>query len=553
MSKISGDYVSFSLILFEIIVNYSQELPSLLNASDTQKKLHTSSPKFYPNSHPLLQQITQDEVDGVLASLRSKAKSSSSPASPFSLKLLSAPLTPLLVKIFNHCLTSCSFPKEWCDALFFLLHKKGDKNNPNNYRTICIENPFLKSFTTLLHRRFLRFCEENSLLPDSQFGFRPKLSCLSAASILHEIASSRLARKLRTYVCFVDLSKAFDTVNRPLLLHKLRLLGFPTQTCTLINNILSSVNYSITSNSMLSSSFKTNQGTPQGDPLSPLLFALFLSDLPQSLPSLQCSTPILLFADDIVLIAHNPTDLQSLINSLHLYTSTNFLTINTSKTVCLVFHRGRLPACSFFLNKTPLNRVNQFTYLGFQFSSQLSFSAHLNSLITKANSRIGVLFRQLPLTSLPLRTVLNVFNCYILPIFQYGLHLWLSKISASSLTSLNSLFTKYLKRYLLLPSFTPSSIVHHITNTVPLTNQLIHQANSKPPSIHFTHTFSNIKLSFLSVIPPHTPYFPFPDIPTTFWNTQIIQKIPSDPSIRKSLLYSVLAPFLISPWTADNH
>lgn len=511
-------------------------------------------PSCSPEIHSLLLPFSVQETSSVLLQLRSKAKSSSSSASPHSLKLLTADIAPVLTRVFNLCLSSSSFPVSWSESVLFFLHKKGCRSNPTNYRTICVENPFLKAFMSLLSARFYRFAESNSLLPDSQFGFRRDRSCLSAASILHDLVFSRFHCKKATYACFIDFLKAFDSVNRSLLYQKLQLLGFPFKVCLLLSNIYSSLQIRVKSDIYLSSPFTTSLGTPQGDPLSPLLFSLFISDLPDSLPSFDFPIPTLLFADDTVLLADSAENLQLSIDALSRYCVENCLSINVSKTKCLVFHRGRLPACSFSVGGSPLEIVNSFTYLGFTFTVQLSFTSHLSSMITKANSRIGLLFQKLPLSHLPLALVLDTFNCFILSIFRYGLHLWLSKVSKASLSSLDSLFTKFLKRYLGLPYFTNNAVIHHLTNTIPLSHTLIKLAHSSPLKANFPRSFSGTRFSFMTSLPdPPSDYSPISLIPSTFWLSPVISPdhLPTDPKIRRSFLSSVLGTLVtIPPWSA---
>jgi len=158
-----------------------------------------------------------------------------------------------------------------------------------------------------------------------------------------------------------------------------------------------------------------------------------------------------MFADDLAIVADSAKELQQAIDALHKYCVENGLKINNSKTKCMVFHRGRLPQCSFTLNSVALEIVNNFSYLGFLFSSQLSFSAHLNNVTAKANSRCGTLMSRLPLRDLPLDLVLEVFRCYVLPIYTYGMHMYMESCSTNSLSAADACFTKFLKRYLNSP------------------------------------------------------------------------------------------------------
>mgnify|MGYP003897552265 CR=1 FL=1 len=136
-----------------------------------------------------------------------------------------------------------------------------------------------------------------------------------------------------------------------------------------------------------------------------------------------------MFADDLALLAETPADLQIVINSLASYCNVNGLKINIEKTKILIFHKGRLPKCQFTLNGAELEIVNEFKYLGFTFSSQLSFTSHLESLNSKAASKCGYLLSNLKSFNVSTQVILDLFACYILPTYHYGLALWFGKCS----------------------------------------------------------------------------------------------------------------------------
>ena len=220
--------------------------------------------------NPVIKPINCSEMSGILNRLRSKAKSANNHASPYFLKLLCPTIVPLLCKVFNWSLTSGMFPNQWCESVLFFIHKKGPHSDPSNYRSICIENPFLKAFMSLLASRFSTFAEDNDLLPPTQFGFRRGLSCLTATSLLHNLVYTRLKNRAAkghdkaTYACFVDFQKAFDSIDRSILLTKLQLMGFPTSICALLFKMFSSLQIYIRARDVLSPSFTTTLGTPQG-------------------------------------------------------------------------------------------------------------------------------------------------------------------------------------------------------------------------------------------------------------------------------------------------
>ncbi|XP_059094622.1 uncharacterized protein LOC131889515 [Tigriopus californicus] len=127
-------------------------------------------------------------------------------------------------------------------------------------------------------------------------------------------------------------------------------------------------------------------------PLSPILFNLFVSDLPDALthqgPTINnTQLQYIQYADDLVLLATTAEELQNAINALQSYCQENGLQINTNKTKAMVYHKGRLPATSFHINNVPMEIVKTFNYVGFTFTQQLSFTHHLNTIMTKAKAK----------------------------------------------------------------------------------------------------------------------------------------------------------------------
>lgn len=154
----------------------------------------------------MIKPITNAELENNFKRLTSKAKSTSG-ISPWQIKNFSNILLDILRKCFNKCLGDGIFPEKWLEAAVFFLHKKKNKKDPNNYRSISIQNPFLKLFSTLLSARLRSYVEKNNLLPDFQFGFREKRSTVGAAAILVETIRSQFSKRKRTYACFIDFKK----------------------------------------------------------------------------------------------------------------------------------------------------------------------------------------------------------------------------------------------------------------------------------------------------------------------------------------------------------
>jgi len=505
-------------------------------------------PSVPPESHPLLAPFNVSEVAAALKKMKSTAKDLNGLA-PADLKRLSIHFVDIFKSTFDSVLFHGHFPRCWMNQSMFFLYKKGDKKDPKNYRSIAIENVFLKLFMTLIASRLTNYCESSGVFPSLQFGFRKNRSCMSAISLLHELAADRLSKKRRIYACAFDCSRAFDVLDRGRLMIKLQLIGVPFSLCQLLFNIFSSLSIRIKSGDILCDPFYSNNGTLQGDAASPTLFNIFLHDLPHALahaaPTLfGTQIPFLQFADDLTVLADSREELEIAISSALCYFEENNLIVNPDKTKYIVFHKGRLPLSdsSVLLDSVSIPRVNAISFLGVDFSSQLSYSVYVNKIVKKANLRVGYLFAKLPLQKLPLSCLLRIFNTYILSIFHYGLPVYLSKIPASSSRSIDSVFSKFLKRYLRLPLFCSNHIVHFITKTEPLTHTLNRRAASFFYSTSFPPEFSGFRPSLYNSLPDPAPYLCFKEVPSKFWCTLIPSSVSPDPSVRRSQAVRLLAP-----------
>jgi len=147
----------------------------------------------------------------------------------------------------------------------------------------------------------------------------------------------------------------------------------------------------------------------------------------------------------------------------------------------------------------------------------LSFSNHVSSLNAKAASKCGFLFSKIVSPNIPLHVALDLFNCYVMPTYRYGLSLWLGRASEASMSSLNAVFTKYLKRYLGVNYKANNSITYFLTNTAPLSTILHSLYAESFSSLSFPSCLHGIQLSRCDI--RWEPYNPIPAIPSHFWRS----------------------------------
>jgi len=213
----------------------------------------------------------------------------------------------------------------------------------------------------------------------------------------------------------------------------------------------------------------------------------------------------------------------------------NGLLINTGKTKVLVFHKGRLTKSTFRIDKRDIEIVNSFTYLGFTFTPQLKFSKHLQNVTAKAASKSGVLFAKLKPLDISLDIAIDLFNCYILPIYTYGLGLWIGKCSENTINASNAVFTKFLKRYLGIPYRSNNAITHFITETKPLLTTLQNLSQKSINSMTFPKLLDGYKLALTNYTSAAELYNPIPSVPTSFWMSKTFHSLPIYARNRKLL------------------
>ena len=258
-------------------------------------------------------------------------------------------LKKALLKLFALILKSGFFPSSWCEGTITPVYKTGPKDDPSNYRGICINSYLGKLFTSILNNR-LKNHIKNGILHRSQIGFLPNHRTSDHIFTLKTLIDKYVTNspKGKLYTCFIDFKKAFDSIWHIGLFYKLLKYKIEGKFYDLIKNLYSKSKCSIKSGNKRSDYFNYTKGVRQGCILSPLLFNLYLNEIPFlfdkantdpiKLPDgsyLNC----LLYADDLVLISHSASGLQNALSELSQFCSKWMLNINPKKTKVMIFEK----------------------------------------------------------------------------------------------------------------------------------------------------------------------------------------------------------------------
>ena len=345
------------------------------------------------------------------------------------LKALTDHNLELLVKLYNNCLSTGTYP--WNNNIITPLHKKGCKANPDNYRAVAVSSTIGKLFSTILLHRILHFKDLKCPDPINQLGFSKGAQTTDHILTLSTIISKYKKLKTPVYAIFVDFRKAFDSVCREALCLKLARQGIHGNLFKTIKHMYKNSTGQIKLAGHLSNKFSIEKGTEQGHPLSPDLFKIYINELSPMFdaPKTGCPTLMdqivshLLWADDLILLALDPITLQKQLNTLDNFCKEWGIEINIEKTKLVKFnakYTNTSSTSSFFLGSQALEEVDSYCYLGIIIHKSGSFAMARSELKQKAMRALYGLKNTVNKSKLSFRSLTTLFDSLIKPIVLYG-------------------------------------------------------------------------------------------------------------------------------------
>ena len=303
------------------------------------------------------------------------------------------------------------------------IFKKGDRFKASNYRPVSLTSLCCKLQEHIIVSNTMKHLEHHKILTDCQHGFRARRSCeTQLVTLCHELADS-LDKNKQTDMVILDFSKAFDRVSHQRLLIKLRHYGIQGTTFQWIQSFLSSRNQQVVVDGATSDKVPVISGVPQGTVLGPLLFLLFINDLPACVES-----KTRLFADDCIIYRTVKTikDCQELQNDLFKLTDLEQkwgMLFHPDKCNSMQVTRSRNPLTfKYSLKGQDLEAVNTAKYLGVDLSNNLSWNSHIDRTAKKANSMLGFLRRNLRINNSDTKTA--AYKTLVRPNLEYCASVW---------------------------------------------------------------------------------------------------------------------------------
>ena len=373
-----------------------------------------------------------------------------------------------LHSLFNKCFETGVVPEAWSRSIINPIPKSytADPREPAKYRGITLASSVYKLYAGILNRRLSRWAEMHQRISDEQNGFRERRGCVDHLNTLSQIIDSRKKRSMSTFVAFIDFSKAYDRISRALLWHKLYNHGISNKFLSALKSLYQDVKCCVRINGHKTDWFKVSTGLKQGCLISPLLFNLYINDLVSVVQGLNCGVPvddelvsILLYADDIALVAPDENSLQRMLDCLNDWCLQWQLVVNIDKSQVVHFRRGpSVPRSGFNFKcgQSELQTVEKYRYLGLIFTEFLDFNIMSKAVAQAATRALGLLIAKCKAHGgVPFDVFTQLYYTLVQPIVDYGASVW----GANVFSHIRSIQLRAGRFFLGVGRYTPNNAV----------------------------------------------------------------------------------------------
>ena len=374
-----------------------------------------------------------DEIRRVIKGIKSKKSVGPDAIPSFILKKLPSSAHEFLAKLINCILSIGYYPSSWKAAHVIPIPKPGKPaNEAKNFRPISLLNGLSKILEKVLHARILRYCDENNLIPNNQFGFKSRHSTVHALIRLLEESTMGFNDGKVTIAAFLDIEKAFDTMWIDGLIYKMLKFNFPHYLIRIVSSYLRDRIFRVRLGNQLSDPITVNDGVPQGSVLGPLLFIIFLADLPTHL-----NTTLTVFADDTSIFSTRSSQSRAKSNvQSHLYRLQRYyqmwkIRVNVEKSEALFIQKSnRLNAInenfySLEMNGSKIPYKKSIRFLGYYVQPNLKHNEHVNRILLKVYTGLHKLYPVMNANNGISQDVkVKIYLTILRPVLTYGVAVW---------------------------------------------------------------------------------------------------------------------------------
>lgn len=335
-------------------------------------------------------------------------------------------MAPIIVDLFNSSISEGTFPDVLKESRIVPIHKKQSQKLVKNYRPISTLHTLSKIFEKLMKYRVVDYLNKEDIIFSKQYGFRENFSTSDAIVELTDRVVNALDAGSHTIAVFLDLSKAFDTVNRDIMTDKLERLGFGGLVLDWFRDYLTDRRVYVDVGGVKSNVETLNIGLPQGSVSSPYLFSLYVNDMHNASDKLQ----FVHFADDTTVFMTG-NNLESLcrdvseeLGKIGEWLRANRLSLNVEKSSFMLFSHARVShvPISISIYNTLVNQVQNVKFLGVHIDDRLNFNEHINNVTKKLSQVTGIMRRISPLV--PCVVLRQIYFALFQSHLSYGIIVW---------------------------------------------------------------------------------------------------------------------------------
>ena len=425
--KVSNTPVDIAENFNEYFANIASNLKSEIN---NRTEVTTDEPFKQFLQQPLeneicLSRVGSQEVHKVIKNFKNKSTLDTK-ISALKIANNSFTFTGILAKIINRSFSEGVFPQQLKTARVVPIFKQGSKTDVGNYRPISLLSSFSKIYEKLMYNRVMEFLNFNGILHEMQYGFRPGRSCEHALLKAQQVLLDSLSRRQVSLLLLIDFSKAFDMVEHSILLKKLEHYGIRGTALEWITSYLKNRTQFVSIDGTDSKTRDMKYGVPQGSILGPLLFIIYINDI----PNISQIAKFILYADDANIIitgnsiAEVDSQLRELCKILLKWVDSNGLCLNLKKTKYMIFSRARHLELPNILKIAdfPIERVTEGRFLGVIVDENLTWSRHIKTIRTKMARYIGIMYKLKK--ELPLKVRIQIYHSFVQSHINYCSLVW---------------------------------------------------------------------------------------------------------------------------------